>query len=114
MTTRTDAQRPMQGLLARLPLLPLTDTKEVDFPAADPALLVSLADDAETTMNTIIQGVGAIGHLFAHSAVVIEDGTIGADSIESIGFLLSEISDMASGCMLLASRCRREIVDYRP
>jgi hypothetical protein len=45
---------------------------------------------------------------------VIEDGTIGADSIESIGFLLSEISDMATGCMLLASRCRREIVDYRP
>jgi hypothetical protein len=113
MTARTDAQRPMQGLLARLPLLPLTGTQEVDYPAADPALLVSLADDAETTMNTINQGVGAIGHLLAHSAVVIEDGTIGADSIESLGFLLSEISDMASGCMVLASKCRREIVDYR-
>jgi hypothetical protein len=82
----------MQGLLARLPLLPLTGTKEVDFQAADPDLLVSLADDAETTMNTINQGVGAIDHLLAHSAVVIEDGTIGADSIESLGFLLSEVN----------------------
>lgn len=114
MTTRTCAQRPIQSLLARLPLLPLTGTNEVDFPAADPALLVSLAEDAETTMNTINQGVGAIGHLLAHSAVVIEDGTIGADSIESIGFLLSEICDMGSACLLLASKCRREIVDYQP
>lgn len=39
MTTRTDTQRPMQGLLARLPLLPLTVKQEVDFQAADPALL---------------------------------------------------------------------------
>ena len=114
MNSRTDAQRPMQALLARLPLLPLTGRNEVDFQAADPALLVSLADDAETTMSAINQGVGAIGHLLAHSAVVIEDGTIGADSIESLGFLLAEISDMASSCMVLASRCRRETVDYRP
>lgn len=32
----------------------------------------------------------------------------------ALDFLLSEISDMASGCMVLASKCRREIVDYRP
>jgi hypothetical protein len=114
MNKRTDAQGPMQGLLARLPLLPLTAAQEVDFQAADPALLVSLADDAETTMNIINLGVGAIGHLLAHSAVVIEDGTIGADSVESLGFLLSEISSMSFACLLLASRCRRETADYRP
>lgn len=114
MNKKTDAQGPMQGLMARLPLLPLAADQEVDFQAADPALLVSLADDAETTMNTVNLGVGAIGHLLAHSAVVIEDGTIGADSIESIGFLLSELSGMSSACMVLASRCRRETADYQP
>ena len=113
MTFKNEAQRPMRNLLTRLPQLPLTARKEIDFQAADPSLLVSLLDDAETTMNTIHQGVGAIGHLLAHSAVVIDDGTVGADSIESLGFLLAEISDMATSCMMLASRCRRETADYQ-
>ena len=113
MAYRTETQRPMNGLLSKLPMLPMTSKQDVDFQAADPALLVSLADDAETTMNTIHNGIGAIGHLLAHSAVVIEDGTIGADSIECLGFLLAEISAMASDCMVLASRCRREAVDYQ-
>jgi hypothetical protein len=72
-----EALRPMRGLMMLLPRLPLTDKQDVDFQAADSALLVSIAEDAEMTMNTIHYGVGAIGHLLAHSAVVIEDGTIG-------------------------------------
>ena len=114
MAYRTEAHRPMRDLLSKLPMLPMNSKQDVDFQAADPALLVSLADDAETTMNTIHNGIGAIGHLLAHSAVVIEDGTVGADSIESLGYLLAEISDMAASCMTLASRCLRETADYQP
>lgn len=114
MGTRTEAIQPMRDLLMRLPMLPMTQKQEIDFPAADPALLVVIADDAETTMNVIHHGVGAIGHLLAHSAVVIEDGTISADCIEDLGFLMSEIADLASGCMTLATRCRRETSDYQP
>ena len=110
---KCEAQRPMRSLLTRLPQLPLTARMEIDFQAADPSLLVSILDDAETTMNTIHQGVGAIGHLLAHSAVVIDDGTVGADSIESLGWLIAEISDLATSCMVLACRCRRETADYQ-
>ena len=114
MAFKHEAQRPMRNLLTRLPLLPLTARMEIDFESAEPSLLVALLDDAETTMNTIHEGIGAIGHLLAHSAVVIDDGTVAADSIESLGFLLAEISDMAAGCMVLATRCRRETADYQP
>lgn len=114
MGTRTEALRPMRDLLVRLPRLPMTRKQEIDFPASDPALLVTIAEDAETTMNVIHRGVGAIGHLLAHSAVVIEDGTISADCIENLGFLMSELSDLASGCMTLATRCRRQTSDYQP
>lgn len=113
MSFKAEAQRPMRNLLTRLPQLPLSARMEIDFHAAAPSLLVAIADDAETTMNTIHQGVGAIGHLLAHSAVVIDDGTVGADSLESLGFLLAEISDLATSCMMLASRCRRETADYQ-
>ena len=114
MGSRTEALRPMRDLLVRLPMLPMTRKQEIDFPAADPALLVVIGEAAETTMNVIHHGVGAIGHLLAHSAVVIEDGTISADCIESLGFLLAELADLAAGCLSLATRCRRETSDYEP
>ncbi len=114
MCARTEAMRPMRDLLSRLPQLPLTGDHELDLKGADPALLVAIADDAETTMQVLHHGVGAIGNLLAHSAVVIEDGTIGADSIESLGHLMAELSDLAAGCMTLATRCRRETYDYQP
>jgi hypothetical protein len=106
---------PMRDLLKWLPMLKVSEsTQQVDFQSADPGVLVVIAEAAETTMNTINLGVGAIGHLLAHSAAVIEDGTICADTIESLGFLLSEISDLSAGCMVLATRCRRETADYQP
>ena len=86
MAFKHEAQRPMRSLLARLPLLPLTARKEIDFEAAEPSLLVALLDDAETTMNTINRGVGAIGLLLAASSHQVADGTICADTIESLGF----------------------------
>lgn len=114
MGPREQAQRPLRDLLRRLPLLPLKPTHDIDFEGADAELLVSIADDAETTVSVLHHGVGAIGHLLAHSAVVIEDGTISADCIESLGFLIAELGDLGAGCMTLAAQCRREVHDYQP
>lgn len=114
MAYSTQATRPMRDLMANLPRLPLTKKQEIDFQAASPDLLVAIGDDAETAMNVIHMGIGALGQLLAHSAVVIEDGTIGADCVEHIGFLMSELGDLAARCMTLAARCRRETLDYSP
>ena len=109
-----DGQRPLRRLFKCLPTLPLDSKKGIDFQAADPALLVMLADDAQTTTRVIQQGVGAIGHLLAQSAVAIEDGTLDASVVESLGYFLAEVSDLSIDCMALACRCRRETVDYQP
>lgn len=114
MPTREQAQRPLRDLLQRLPRLPLKVTKDIDFEAADADLLVALADDAETTVNVLHHGVGAIGHLLAHSAVAIEDGSISADCVESLGYLIAELGDLGAGCMALAARCRALTFDYTP
>jgi len=115
MVERAIAIQPMRDLLDWLPMLPVKEiNQQVDYQSADPAVLIVLAEAAEITMNTINRGVGGIGLLLAHSSTVIEDGTIGADTIESLGFLLSEISDLSAGCMVLATRCRRETADYQP
>jgi hypothetical protein len=95
-------------------MLPLTKTQEIDFPAADPAMLVALAEDAEMLMGATYSGLGAIGQLLANSAVMIEDGTISADCIEALGWFQSEMADMAHHFMGLAARCRHETADYCP
>lgn len=114
MHNRTTASRPMRDLLRRLPLLPASPLAEIDFPAADVSLLVAIGDDAQTTVQVIHHGIGAIGHLLAHSAVVIEDGTVGAESLESIGHLLGELGDMAASLMTLSAQCRRQTFDFAP
>ena len=114
MDSRMQAIRPMRDLLERLPRLPMTCKQEIDYAGADPALLVAIAEDAETTMRAVYLGLGAIGHLLANSAVMVEDGTISADCIESLGFLMAELGDLAAGCMTLAAHCRRETADYEP
>lgn len=112
MVTRTVALRPLRDLFARLPTLPITPDKGIDFPAADARLLVAIRDDAETTIQVIHRGISAIGDLLSHSAVPIEDGTISADAIESVGFLISELGDGASALMHLAGQCRHETSDW--
>jgi len=111
---RALSERPLRGLLGLLPRLPVGAGLAVDFEAADPSLLVGIADDAETTARVLNLGVGAIGNLLAQSAVAIEDGSIDADSVESIGNLLAELGDLGAVCMQLAARCRQETWDYNP
>ena len=112
MATRTVASRPLRDLFARLPTLPITPEKGIDFPTADARLLVAIRDDAETTIQVIHRGISAIGDLLSHSAVPIEDGTISADAIESVGFLLSELGDGAAALMTLGAQCRHETSDW--
>lgn len=114
MARRMEAIQPMRGLLRKLPRLPMTRKQEIDFPAADPALLVDIADDAETLMGALHNGTAAIGQLLANSAVMVEDGTISAGCLEALGFLLSEMGDMGAGLMTLAAACRHATADYEP
>lgn len=114
LDTDEDGRRPMRRFLRTLPKLTLTEGKLIDLKAADPALLVILATDAGTTAAIIQRGLGAIGHLLSHSAVAIEDSTISADTIESLGAFIAEISDISVDAMMIETLCRREIADYQP
>lgn len=94
---RSVAAHPMQELL-----------RDLANPAADGVARQRIADNAETVMAVCQNGLAALGHLLAHSAPVIEDGSIGADSIEAIGYLLAELGDLSVECMLLTARHRRQ------
>lgn len=66
-----------------------------------------LSENAETVMAVCQNGMTALGHLLAHSSPVIEDGTVGADSVEALGWLIAELGDLTAYCLVLAAECRR-------
>lgn len=105
--------RPARELLLRLPLLPTTPDHRIDYEAADPALLVQLADDAETVVNTINLGLSALGTILAHAASEV-GSEIGSDTIEALGWHLAESSDTSATLLSLIAACRRHTADYTP
>lgn len=62
-------------------------------------------------MRVIQLGLGAIGHLLTHAAVQVEDRTIPADCMESLGTLMAELSELASVCYEFSVGSRGQVDD---
>lgn len=52
---------------------------------------------------------GAIGHLMAQSAPELEDGTVSADTLEALGWLLAELGELGAQMTAVGMRCGREL-----
>lgn len=107
-------RRPIRDLLLQMPLLPVSAEQAIDYPAADPALLVQVGDNAEAAMQTIQLGLSAVGTLLAHAAPEIETSDINANVIEALGWFIADASDFAATAHCLAAGCRRYTADYSP
>lgn len=109
-----ETPRPMRDLILQLPLLNVTPSLEIDYPAADAALLVQVADNAESAMHVVQLGLSAVGQLLVRAAPEVEAGEISGNSIEALGWLMSELGDFSATAFALASACRRFTSDYAP
>ena len=106
--------RPLRDFVLQLPLLPVNDKSEIYYAAADPALLVQLADNGDIAMRTVHLGLSAIGLLLANSGAEFEAREISADAMESLGWLLAEWGEFAAVAHSISAGCQRHITDYRP
>jgi hypothetical protein len=99
------ALRPVRELLRLLPLLTAAEgASKVNLaPSGD---LANLAGCAEACIRTVHLGVGALGHLVARCSMDLQDGSVPAESIENLGFLMAELGDLAAECMRIAAQCR--------
>ena len=112
--TLTLPSRPLRSLLLLLPLLNAQPGSKVTYEMLDPALLVQLAEDAEAVIGTVQLGSSAIGQLMAHAAPKIEDRSVCSETVEALGWLLSELNDAAATLMVLLMECRQSTADYAP
>ena len=113
MAAEPIATRPIRDLLLQLPLLPTTPDHRIDYEAADPAMLVQLAENAETVINTINMGLSAVGTILAHAASEV-GSEIGGDTIEALGWFIAETSDVSASLLSLVMACRHHTADYAP
>lgn len=104
----------LREVLRLLPQLHTDPAGAIDYAASQPQTLVALADHSETAMGAINLGLSAVGALLAYSAPEVEDGSVSSDTVESLGWLLSELGEVAAGLFVLASHCRRETADFEP
>jgi hypothetical protein len=99
--------RPVRAMLRDLPIL--QKTRNACFETDDQDALQRLAESAEVMMRTIHLGLGAVGHLLARSSLDIQDGSVPADTMENLGFLMAELGDLAAECMRVAGECQSQL-----
>lgn len=102
------------NLLLLMPHSSVTESSEIDYAAANPALLVQLADAAEASLLIVHFGTSSIGRLLAYGvAEAFGDETM-ADSVEALGWLVAELGALAEVAHCIAGACRRLTYDYAP
>lgn len=101
-----ETKRAMVDILQWMPLLSVDAQGRIDYPASDASLLVGLADRAETAQRTIILGIAAIGDMMVCASPEIEDGSIHANTVEALGWLLAEMGEFSARLFVMAAHCR--------
>ena len=108
------SDRPLRDLLLLMPLLAVSDRGDLDYDASNPGLLKQVAANADLSMRTLHRGTAAIGRLLVAVSPEIGTGEFSADAMESVGWLLAEIGDLAATAQCLSVACHRYTADYAP
>lgn len=104
----------LTNFLLLVPRLPITASGTIDYTAADPALLVQVADAADSMLLLIHISTSAIGRLLAAAATEAFNQEDGADNVEVVGWLVAELNDVAGAAHKISAACRRLTYDYTP
>jgi hypothetical protein len=103
-----DAQ-PLRATRELLRLLPMIEAgrSSLQTPTlAPPDVRERLAASCEACLRTTHLGLAALGQLIARCSLDLQDGTIGQEAVENLGFLMAELGDLASECLRIAAACR--------
>ncbi|MBK8892532.1 MAG: hypothetical protein IPN64_00280 [Propionivibrio sp.] len=112
-----ESLRPLRDMILLLPHINARAVgKEyvLDWESAEPDLVRQIGRNAEITMRTVNRGLAAIGRLMVNISPEMALGEIPADTIEAIGWLISETSDAGATAHAIYASCQRYTADYSP
>ena len=94
-------------VLRNLPKLRVDAQGDLDLRGSSPAVLLSLAENAEACIEALNHGLSAVGQLLAFAAPEVDDHAISSDTIKALGWLLSELGHAMAFFVELGIRCRQ-------
>lgn len=100
--------RATRELLRLLPMIEATRSTAQTPTLAPSELRERLAGSCEACLRTVNLGLAAVGQLIARCSLDLQDGTIGHEAVENLGFLMAELGDLASECLRIAAACRTD------
>jgi hypothetical protein len=93
--------------MVNLPLLRTSESGGLDMLGSSQTVVLEIAELAELCAQALSLGISAVGSLIPYAAPEIEDGTVPMGTVEAVGWLLSELGEVAAACTVLAAECRQ-------
>jgi hypothetical protein len=93
---------------------PASALPALDYAGSNPYLVKELGHHLDTLVSVCFSGARAVGHLLALASPEVEGGEVGQDTIEGLGWLLSELGDMGAWATVMSQQCKAVTFDLEP
>jgi hypothetical protein len=107
-TPSRDKRAPAMGINSSLKV------PNLDFASANPYWVLELGQHLDVIVGLCQNGSRALGHLLAVSSAELEGGEISGETVEGLGWLLSELGDIGAWATVMAQSCKAATADYCP
>ncbi|TWO69111.1 hypothetical protein FN976_20465 [Caenimonas sedimenti] len=91
--------------MALLPSVKLDPCGRIDVAASPPEVHREIREQAKVAAAALSNGISAVGILIPYAAPEFEDRTIGGDTVEALGWLLSELGVLGAILIEIALEC---------
>lgn len=93
---------------------PASALPALDYSGSNPYLVKELGNHLDTLVGVCFSGARAVGHLLALASPEVEGGEVSQDTIEGLGWLLSELGDMGAWATVMSQKCKAVTFDLEP
>ena len=87
---------------------------KLEYASANPYWVRDLGQHLDVIVGLCQNGSRALGHLLALASAELEGGEISAETVEGLGWLLSELGDMGAWATVMAQSCKVATADFCP
>jgi hypothetical protein len=91
---------------------PATALPALDYAGSNPYLVKELGNHLDALVGVCFSGTRAVGQLLALASPEVEGGEVSQDTIEGLGWLLSELGDMGAWATVISQQCMAVTFDF--
>ena len=91
-----------------------SQTPKLDYESANPYWVRELGQHLDVIVGLCQNGSRALGHLLAIASAELEGGEISGETVEGLGWLLSELGDIGAWATVMAQSCKASTADFCP